>query len=77
LGTLDLSKFLVGVRAVEDTVGRKTVSPRMKLTLWLNAAKEGIGTAREIARRIQTESLPVVDGGANALAKPPCNVAAT
>jgi hypothetical protein len=31
------------VRAVEGTVGRKTVSPRMKLTLWLHAAKEGIG----------------------------------
>jgi hypothetical protein len=35
VGTLDLSRFLVGVKAVEGTVGRKTLSPRMKLVLWL------------------------------------------
>jgi hypothetical protein len=34
VGTLDLSAFLEGVKAVDGTVGRKTLSPRMKLTLW-------------------------------------------
>jgi transposase len=56
VGTLDLSRFLVGVKAVEGTVGRKTLSPRMKLVLWLYAVKEGIGSAREIARRVQTDA---------------------
>jgi transposase len=55
VGTLDLSKFLEGVKAVEGTVGRKTLSPRMKLVLWLYAISRGIGSSREIARRIQTD----------------------
>lgn len=55
VGTLDLSKFLKGVKAVEGTVGRKTLSPRMKLVLWLYAISMGIGSAREIARRIETD----------------------
>jgi transposase len=56
VGTLDLSKFLEGVKAVEGNVGRKTLSPRMKLTLWLYAVKEGIGSAREIARRVKSDA---------------------
>jgi transposase len=55
VGTLDVSKFLKGVKAVEGTVGRKTLSPRMKLVLWLYAISMGIGSAREIARRIETD----------------------
>ena len=55
-GTLDLSRFLVGIKAVEGTVGRKVLSPRMKLTLWLYAVSQGIGSAREIARLIHTDS---------------------
>jgi transposase len=50
--TLDLSRFLVGVKAVEGSVGRKTLSPHMKLTLWLYAISQGIGSARAIARRV-------------------------
>lgn len=55
VGTLDLSKFLRGVKAVDGTVGRKVVSPRMKLVLWLYAISLGIGSAREIARRVETD----------------------
>lgn len=54
-GTLDLSRFLDGAKAVEGTVGRKTLSPRVKLCLWLYAISQGIGSAREIARRVQTD----------------------
>lgn len=55
-GTLDLSRFLVGIKAVEGSVGRKVLSPRMKLTLWLYAVSQGIGSAREIARLVLTDS---------------------
>jgi transposase len=52
VGRLDLSAFLRDVKAVEGTVGRKTLSPRMKLTLWLYAISTGVGSAREIARLV-------------------------
>jgi transposase len=55
IGTLDLSAFLDGVKAVEGTVGKKTLSPRMKLALWLYAISTGVGSAREIARLIETD----------------------
>ena len=54
-GTLDLSRFLDGAKAVEGRAGRKTLSPRMKLALWLYAISQGIGSAREIARRVQSD----------------------
>lgn len=40
------------MKAVDGTVGRKTLSPRMKLTLWLYAISTGVGSAREIARLV-------------------------
>jgi len=52
VGTLDLGGFLIGVKAVDGTVGRKTLSPQMKLTLWLYAISRGVGSAREIARLV-------------------------
>ena len=55
VGTLDLSKFLDGAKAVEGTVGHKTLSPRVKLVLWLYAISQGIGSSREIARRVQSD----------------------
>lgn len=54
-GTLDLSAFLAGAKAVEGTVGQRTLSPRMKLTLWLYAISTGVGSARKIARLIKTD----------------------
>lgn len=53
--TLDLSAFLRGVKAVDGTVGRKTLSPCMKLTLWLYAISTGVGSAREIARLVRSD----------------------
>jgi transposase len=55
VGTLDLGKFVRGVKAVEGTVGRKTLSPRMKLVLWLYAISTGVGSAREIARLVRSD----------------------
>jgi hypothetical protein len=41
IGALDLTALLDGVKAIEGTVGRKTLSPQMKLTLWLYAISNG------------------------------------
>ncbi len=54
-GTLELGKFLRGARAIEGTAGRKTLSPRMKLVLWLYAISMGVGSAREIARLVRSD----------------------
>jgi transposase len=52
---LDLSQFLVGVKAIVGTVGRKVLSPHLKLTRWLYAISQGIGSARAIARRVEED----------------------
>jgi transposase len=55
VGTLDLKKFLRGAKAVDGKVGRRTLSPRMKLVLWLYAISTGVGSAREIARLVRSD----------------------
>jgi transposase len=54
-GQLDLSRFLVGAKVVHGSVGRSLKSPRMKLCLWLYAMTQGVGSAREIARRTRSD----------------------
>lgn len=56
LATLDLAEFTADAKAVEGTAGRSTLSPRMKLTLWLYALTTGVGSAREIARLVLTDA---------------------
>ena len=51
LQTLDLSAFSAQAKAVEGRAGRDVLSTSMLLTLWLYAISNGIGSAREIARR--------------------------
>ena len=46
---LDLTKVLLKSRSVEGHAGRPSISPALKLTLWLYAISKGIGSAREIA----------------------------
>ena len=53
--TLDLSAFTAGAKAVEGRQGRALLSVHMLLTLWLYAISEGIGSAREIERRISSD----------------------
>ena len=53
--TLDLSKFLKDAKAVGGRSGRDTLSPAMKLTLWLYAISQGIGSSREIERLVGTD----------------------
>lgn len=54
-GALDLARFLVGAKVLHGSVGRSLKSPRMKLCLWLFAMTQGIGSAREIARRTKSD----------------------
>jgi len=56
VGTLNLAAFLAGAKAVVGVAGRATLSPRMKLTLWLYAISQGVGSAREIARLTVTDA---------------------
>jgi transposase len=53
--TLDLSAFTADAKSVEGRQGRAVLSVRMLLTLWLYAISEGIGSAREIARRVGSD----------------------
>lgn len=55
VGTLDLSGFMCDARAIEGRQGRAVLSSRMLLTLWLYAIRQGIGSAREIARLVHTD----------------------
>jgi transposase len=49
-GKLDLSKFYSEIRAREGQVGRDATDPRLLVALWLYAATQGVGSARELAR---------------------------
>jgi transposase len=56
LGSLPLDGFVAQARAVEGHAGRPTYSPRMLLCLWLYAISQGVGSAREIARLLETDA---------------------
>lgn len=53
--TLDLSEFVRGRKSVKGHAGRDVTSVRMLLTLWLYALSSGIGSAREIERRLGSD----------------------
>ncbi len=54
--TLDLSRFLSQAKAVEGQQGRRVLSVRMLLTVWLYAISRGIGSAREIERSLTSDA---------------------
>ena len=47
---LDLSGFYKGVRARDGQAGRDATDPRLLVALWLYAATQGVGSARELDR---------------------------
>jgi transposase len=55
-GTLDLSRLSEGCEAVEGKAGRRMLSPRMLLTLWMYAVSQAVGSAREIERLTKEHS---------------------
>jgi transposase len=52
-GKLDLRAFYAEIGALEGEAGRPAWDPQVLISLWIYAYKDGIGTAREIARRCQ------------------------
>lgn len=52
-GRLDLSPYQQPIEAVEGVAGRPVWDPRLLICLWIYAYSRGIGSAREISRRLQ------------------------
>jgi transposase len=48
---LELTRFYEGIRAREAEPGRPATDPKVLVALWLYATCDGIGSARELARR--------------------------
>lgn len=57
VSTLDLSLFYAPIKAREGSPGRDATDPRLLVALWLYAAIDGVGSARELAR-LCTQSHP-------------------
>jgi transposase len=51
-GQLDLSAYEQPIAAVEGVAGRPAWDPRLLISLWIYAYSRGIGSAREISRRL-------------------------
>ena len=52
-GKLDLKAFYGEIGALEGEAGRPAWDPQVLISLWIYAYKDGIGSAREIARRCE------------------------
>ncbi len=52
-GKLDLKPFYGEIGALEGEAGRPAWDPQVLISLWIYAYKDGIGSAREIARRCE------------------------
>ena len=53
VGKLDLKPYCVEIGAVQGQAGRPVWDPKVLISLWIYAYKDGIGTARELARRCE------------------------
>jgi transposase len=53
--SLDLSPLHQTIKAVERRPGHPQTDPRILFSLWLYATLRGVGSARELARRCQTD----------------------
>jgi transposase len=54
---LDLAAFWEPIKARDGVCGRDATDPALLISLWLYAARRGVGSARELAR-LCTESRP-------------------
>jgi len=55
VGRLDLTGFYEGIECSAEEGGRPTFDPRLLISLWIYAYSQGIGSAREVARRCEWE----------------------
>src|SRR6202140_5124507 len=53
VGRLDLSRFYESIDSSVEEGGRPAIDPQLLISLWLYAYSEGIGSAREVARRCE------------------------
>lgn len=53
--SLDLEPFYSMIEVDDSTPGRPAIAPEILVSLWLLATLDGIGSARELARRCQTD----------------------
>jgi transposase len=51
-GQIDLSLYYKEIKAVEGRAGSTAFDPRLLVSIWVYSYSEGIGSAREISRRI-------------------------
>jgi len=54
-GTLDLSGFLKDNKSVEGRAGADRIDPRLLISVWVYGLTLGIGSARELERRLSQE----------------------
>jgi transposase len=53
VGRLDLSRFYESIESSVEEGGRPAIDPQLLISLWVYAYSEGIGSAREAARRCE------------------------
>ena len=53
VGRLDLSSFYRGIESSAEEGGRPAFDPQLLISLWVYAYSQGIGSAREVARRCE------------------------
>src|ERR1700678_3892623 len=54
---MDLSEFERNVLSRGSEPGRPAIDPRILIALWLEGILEGIGSARELSRRCETDDV--------------------
>ncbi|MCP5111933.1 MAG: IS1182 family transposase, partial [bacterium] len=54
-GKLDLSRFEAPIRSEAGQAGRAAWDPRLLVSIWADAYSEGVGSAREVERRMRYE----------------------
>src|SRR6266581_3256898 len=55
VGRLHLDGFYQGIECSEEEGGRPAYDPRLLISLWIYAYSQGMGSAREVARRCEWE----------------------
>ncbi len=53
VGRLDLSRFYEGIASSAEEGGRPAIDPQLLVSLWVYAYSQGMGSAREVARRCE------------------------
>src|SRR5258708_18514160 len=56
VGRLDLRQFYEGIESSTAEGGRPAFDPQLLISLWVYAYSQGIGSAREVARRCEDDT---------------------